>query len=39
MFTFEVVYYKPFMFFSELKKYEKNVDANFYYDFENEQLK
>lgn len=30
---------KPFMFISELKKYEKKVDANFFYDYKEEELK
>ena len=30
---------KPFMFLSELKKYEKKVDANFYYDYKEDVLK
>lgn len=30
---------KPFMLINQLKKYDKNVDANFYYDYEKEELK
>lgn len=30
---------KPFMFINQLKKYEKKVDANFYYDYKKDVLK
>lgn len=30
---------KPFLFISQLKKYEKSVDANFYYDYKKNELK
>ena len=30
---------KPFLFLSELKKYEKKVDANFYFDYKEDELK
>ena len=29
---------KPFMFLNQLRKYEKNIDANFYYDYKKEEL-
>lgn len=30
---------EPFMLLSQLEKYEKKIDANFYYDYEEEELK
>ena len=30
---------EPFMLISQLEKYEKKIDANFYYDYEDEELK
>lgn len=30
---------KPFMFLNQLRKYEKNIDANFYYDYKKEELR